>query len=400
MNKADWINDVNDIKEEIISIRRDFHQYPEVGFEVKRTANKVSALLKSWGLEVQEEIGKTGIVSLLKGNKPGKTIALRADMDALPIKEENTFNYKSKYQGKMHACGHDGHTAMLLGAAKVLSKYRDHLNGNIKFIFQPAEEGPTPGGAKPMIEDGALDDVEEIYGLHLTTAYDTGIIGMNQGSAMASTDVFEVELIGKGGHAGMPHESVDAILMATKLLNEIQYLVSRENDPLEPLVISVGTINGGFASNVIAGNVVISGTIRTHSEKVREDTIYKIERISKYVSESCGGDYRLNIERGLPPLINHNEKLAQAKLAAEKVVGKENTIQLNKASMGGEDFAYYLQEIPGAYLWIGARNEAKNKTYLMHHPKFDFDEDALLVGTKFYIRLAFDLLSQYSMSNK
>lgn len=390
--KENWIADIDSIKEEIISIRRDFHQHPELGFDVERTANKVSELLKSWGLEVQKEIGKTGVVGILKGKSPGKTIAFRADMDALPIREENTFDYKSKYEGKMHACGHDGHTAILLGAAKVLSKHKPLFNGNIKFIFQPAEEGPTPGGAKPMIEDGALGDVDEIYGLHLTTAYDTGIIGLNSGSAMASTDIFNIELLGKGGHAGMPHESVDAILMATKLINEIQYLVSRQSDPLEPLVVSVGTINGGFASNVIAGKVQISGTIRTHSEKLREETMGKIENIAKYVSQSSGGDYRLDIERGLPPLINDDGKLEQARLAAEQIVGSKNTISLKKASMGGEDFAYYLQKIPGAFLWLGARNEAEGKTYLMHHPKFDFDEDALLIGTKFYIRLAFNLL--------
>lgn len=383
---------VDDIKHEIIGFRRDFHKHPEMGFDLQRTSEVVYGLLKEWGYEVQKHIGKTGVTAMLKGGKPGKTVALRADMDALPILEENDVEYKSVYDGKMHACGHDGHTAMLLGAAKVLSKFKQEVCGNIKFIFQPAEEGPSPGGAKPMIDDGALEGVDAIYGLHLTTAYPTGMATMNMGSMMASTDVFEIELIGKGGHAAMPHKSIDAIAMAARVINDIQFMVSREVDPLEPVVVSVGTINGGFASNVIAGNVKMTGTIRTLSNSIRESIKENIDLIVNHAVKISGGEYKLNVIPGLPPLINDKEHIYLAEKSAKKVLGDKNVIILDKPQMGGEDFSYYLEKIPGAFFMLGAGNEEKGKTYLMHHPKFDFDEDALVLGAKLHIQIALDYL--------
>ena len=392
MSREDLIREVEETREEILGFRRDFHMHPELGFEVNRTAKVVADLLRDWGIEVHSGIGKTGVVGILKGKTSGKVVALRADMDALPIKEDNDLSFKSKYEGKMHACAHDGHTAMLLGAAKVLSNHRDKINGTVKFIFQPAEEGPTPGGAKPMIEDGALEGVDEIYGIHLTTLHPTGVVGINRGSAMASTDIFEIELIGKGGHAGLPHEAVDAIAMASKVVSDIQYMVSRENDPLEPLVVSIGTINGGFASNVIAGNVTMTGTIRTQSHDLRKKIIDKMETIVKYITKSSGGEYKLNIIPGLPPLINDIAKASFVEDVSKRLLGGENIIILDKPNMGAEDFAYFLERVPGAFIWLGARNEAKGKVYLMHHPKFDFDEDALSLGTKLHITMALDAL--------
>lgn len=386
---------VNSLEAEIVDIRRDIHENPEVGFDLERTSGIVAQLIKSWGLKVETNIGKTGVVGTLEGGKKGKTIALRADMDALPMEEENDVPYKSKNKGKMHACGHDGHTAMLLGAAKALSKSKDYIKGNIKFIFQPAEEGPELGGAKPMIDDGALDGVEAIFGLHISTLYPTGILGINMGPSMASTDVFEIKLIGKGGHAGMPHNSVDAIAMAARFINEVQYMVGRQIDPLEPLVVSIGTIHGGFVSNVIAETVEITGTIRTYSNEIRNTVITKIKSILDHITGLVKGSYEIKIIPGLPPLINDLEMAQFAEKVAMDVLGNENILILRKANMGGEDFAYYLEKVPGAFIWLGAGNKEKGLTHLMHNPKFDFDEKALVIGTKFLVKLAIDFLEQY-----
>lgn len=386
---------VDSLETEIINIRRDIHENPEVGFDLERTSGIVAQLIKSWGLKVETNIGKTGVVGTLEGGKKGKTIALRADMDALPMEEENDVPYKSKNKGRMHACGHDGHTAMLLGAAKALSKSKDYIKGNIKFIFQPAEEGPELGGAKPMIDDGALDGVEAIFGLHISTLYPTGILGINMGPAMASTDVFEIKLIGKGGHAGMPHNSVDAIAMAARFINEVQYMVGRQIDPLEPLVVSIGTIHGGFVSNVIAETVEITGTIRTYSNEIRNAVITKIKSILDHITGLAEGSYEINIIPGLPPLINDLEMAQFAEKAGLDVFGDENVLVLKKANMGGEDFAYYLEKVPGAFIWLGAGNKEKGLTHLMHSPKFDFDEKALVMGTKLLVKLVMDFLEQY-----
>lgn len=385
--------EVEEIKEEIIKWRRDFHQHPEIGFELERTSSIVAKLLKDWGLKVETNVGKTGVVGTIEGVCK-KTVALRADMDALPMQEENDIAYKSKHAGKMHACGHDGHTAMLLGAAKILSMHKEMINGTIKFIFQPAEEGPSPGGAKPMIDDGALKDVDAIFGMHISTEYPVGSIGINIGPSMASTDVFEIKLAGKGGHAGMPHKAVDAISMASRVVTEIQYMVSRETNPLDPLVVSIGTIHGGYVSNVIAETCEITGTIRTFNEALRENIKGKIKSIVQHIAQISGGSFEVNIIPGLPPLINDMQMSQFAVDGIKSIIGKENVLILDNPSMGGEDFAYYLQEIPGAFMWIGGRNENKGLINVMHHPKFDFDEDCLVLGSKIHIKLALSYLEK------
>ncbi len=380
-------------KKEIIKLRRDFHQYPETGFQENRTSEIVANLLKEWGIKVKTNIAKTGVVGIIEGNGKGnKTVALRADMDALPMQEENDIIYKSKIDGKMHACGHDGHTAMLLGAAKALSKYRKYIDGNIKLLFQPAEEGPGTGGAYPMIEEGVLEDVNAIFGIHISTAIPTGTLGINMGPSMASTDVFEITMTGKGGHAGSPHEAIDAIAMGVRVFTEIQYMVSRQIDPLEPLVVSIGTFKSGFVSNVIAEKCEITGTIRTYSDNLRKKVINNIKNIAKLVAEISGGSYEVNIIPGLPPLINDLQLAEFSANVGKQVLGENKVIILEKPSMGGEDFAYYLQKIPGAFMWLGARNESKGFINQMHHPKFNFDEDALTLGSKMYAKLALDYL--------
>lgn len=391
MNIQDIFNSVDKIKQEIIDLRRDFHIHPEIGSDVERTAGIVANLLNKWGLEVQTGVGITGVVGILKGQNSKNTVALRADMDALLMQEENETCYKSVYQGKMHACGHDGHTSMLLGAAKVLSQHKDMIKGNIKFIFQPEEEGPN-SGAENMVNDGAIDDVNGIFGLHLTTEYPTGVVTLKKGAAMASSDDFEIEMIGKGGHASMPHECIDAISMAVKVYNDIQFMVSREFNPLDSVIVSVGAFNSGAASNVIQGSAKLKGTIRTLSHEVRAKVKSRISEIAKHVAEESGGDYKINIIPGVPPLINNVEKASFAEKTAEKILLKENVIILDKPNMGSEDFAYYVEKTPGVMMMVGARNEEKGFINLMHHPKFDFDEDALSIGVKLYIQLAIDYL--------
>ncbi|SDY66555.1 M20 metallopeptidase family protein [Tindallia californiensis] len=390
MEKVELLEAVQKEEENIIRWRRHFHRYPEVGFEVENTANYIAEHLEEWGLEVAKNVGRTGVVGFLKGGE-GKTIALRADMDALPITETKETDYQSENIGKMHACAHDGHMAILLGVAKVMAFHRKFLKGSIKFIFQPAEEGPSPGGAAPMIDESVLEGVDYIFGAHLHSLYPVGTAGINLTNMMASTDNFSIEMIGKGGHAGLPHESIDAIALVFRMYQEIQLMVSRNNDPLEPLVISVGTVNGGVATNVIADKAVLTGTVRTQSKNIREKIIQQLEDKANFISESEGGRCNVQIERGLPPLVNHESSSLMVKNAATKVLGKEKVFILEKPNMGAEDFAYYLEEVPGAFYWIGAGNKEKGMDYVMHHPQFDFDEKALINGTKIFIQTLMDV---------
>lgn len=392
MEKTELLEAVQKEAENMIRWRRHFHRYPEVGFEVEHTADYIAEHLEEWGLKVTKNVGRTGVVGFLEGGE-GKTIALRADMDALPIMETKETDYRSENIGKMHACAHDGHMAILLGVAKVMASHQKLLKGNLKFIFQPAEEGPAPGGAAPMIEEGVLEGVDYIFGAHLHSLYPVGTAGINLTNMMASTDNFSIEMIGKGGHAGLPHESIDAIAMAFRMYQEIQLMVSRNTDPLEPLVISVGTINAGVATNVIADNALLTGTVRTQSKDIREKILQQLEHKAKLISESEGGYCDVRIEKGLPPLVNHEPSSLMVKNAAAKVLGKENVFILEKPNMGAEDFAYYLEKVPGAFYWIGAGNKEKGMDYVMHHPQFDFDEMALVNGTQIFIQILMDLWS-------
>lgn len=387
--------EIEQLKEKMIALRRDFHQHPEVGSDLTRTAKIVADLLTEWGLIVQTHVGISGVVGILKGTKGNSdcTVALRADMDALFVEEENSVCYQSKYQGKMHACGHDGHTAMLLGAACVLSKHRDKINGTIKFIFQPEEEGPN-SGARNMILDGVLNDVDAIFGLHITTEYDTGIVTLKEGPTMASCDDFEIEMIGKGGHASLPHECIDAISMGVSVYNHLQFLVSREFNPLDPVLISIGSFQSGEASNVIPSIAKLKGTIRTLSPQTRKKAQQRIQEIVKQVAIEAGGDYKFHIYLGIPPLINDTCLCKFVEQSVTNLIPKENLVSLSLPNMGSEDFAYYSEQIPGVFMMIGARNEEKGLTYLMHHPKFDFDEDVLTFGSKLHILFAIDYLDR------
>lgn len=393
--------EVDNIKDEIIELRRDFHQHPEVGSELERTSKIVADLLTKWGLEVQTNVGICGVVGILKGTNTtsNHTVALRADMDALLMDEDNSIEYQSTIKGKMHACGHDGHTAMLLGAAKVLANHKDKINGTIKFIFQPEEEGPN-SGARNMIADGALEGVDAIFGLHITTEYDTGIVTLKQGPTMASCDDFEIEMIGKGGHASLPHECIDALAMGVSVYNHLQFLVSREFSPLDPILISIGSFQSGAASNVVQSSAKLKGTIRTLSPEVRKKAQRRIEEIVKQVAKEAGGDYNFKIFLGIPPLINDRSLCHFIESSLEKHQLKDKLVHLELPNMGSEDFAYYSEQIPGAFMMIGARNEEKGLVHLMHHPKFDFDEEVLPFGAKLHIQFALDYLEQHKTFSK
>lgn len=380
-------------KEELISLRRDFHMYPEIGFDLPRTSKKVANYLKNLGLEVQEGVGKSGVVGLLRGNKDGKTVMLRADMDALPIEEANNIPYKSKNKGKMHACGHDGHTAMLLIAAKILSAHKDEFSGNIKFVFQPSEEEP-PGGAKGMIADGVMENphVDGAFGIHLWTPLKVGTIGTRPGVMMAAPDKFDIKLIGKGGHGAYPHLSIDPIIATAQLVTSLQSIVSREIDPLDSVVVTIGKLTAGDVFNVIPETASLSGTVRTLKEETHKEMKKKIERIVKGISEAFRVEYELNYAFGYPVLINDKDMVKIVEEAGKKVVGEKNVIEI-QPSMGGEDMAYFLQKVKGAFYFVGASNEAKGINAPHHSAYFNIDEDALPIGVEMHIRTALSFLA-------
>lgn len=382
--------EIDNIKEKHISNRRYLHEHPEVGFETINTEKYITEFLNSNEIDIIPS--SVGVIGIIRGNNASKIIALRADIDALNLEELNEVEYKSQNFGKMHACGHDGHTAMLMGASEILNNNRDKLNYDILLIFQPAEEGPSLGGARIMLKDleanGLLPKIKYIYGQHITTEYELGSISVKYGSLTASTDEFTIEIIGKGGHAGIPQEAVDAISISSKFVGEMESFMSRKIDPFDPAVFSIGTINGGSAKNIIAEKVTLSGTIRCQSEKNRKFILENVDKILKGICLYSGASYELDILNGLPVLVNDDNVMDIVKNVAINIVGEKNVIEAKKSSMGAEDFAYFAQKIPSAYVWIGARNDKKGFVNLMHNPKFDFDEDALTVGVKMFCSLA------------
>ncbi len=385
-------NYITDIEDEIIDIRRDFHKHPELGFEETRTAKIIAQKLNSWGYEVKENVAKTGVVGILKGEKQGPTIALRSDIDALPITEKNNLNYSSVNEGKMHACGHDGHMAILLGTAKVLAKYKNEISGNIKLIFQPAEEGP--GGAKPMIDEGVIEDVDLILGLHIWPDLDSGKVGVKKGPLFASIDEIDIEVVGESSHGASPHQGTDAVLVAAELVSSLQSVVSRKIDPVEPSVITIGKINGGYVRNVIADNVSLEGTVRCVSPEIRKKLELKIKEIIKGVTMSHGASYNLEYRNMYSPLINNDYYTDIVKNIAQTIVGKENVDFIEKPTMGGEDFAYFLKEVPGTFFLLGGRNEDKGITASNHNPNFNFDEDILKTGVEILVKSSFEIMEK------
>ena len=373
--------------EEVVKIRRDLHQFPETGFEVHRTANIVATELEKLGLTVKRNVGQTGVVADLKIPGAIQTIAFRADMDALPMNEEAEVPFRSTIEGKAHMCGHDGHTAMLIGAAKLLSKDKGRLKNNIRFIFQPSEE-LTPGGALGMIKDGCLEDVEAIYGLHVWPWLPIGQVGICPGPMMAQADMFDIIITGKGGHAAAPHDNVDPIVIGSQLVMMVQSIISREISPTEPAVISITRFQAGSAYNVIPSRAALSGTIRTYSSECQQQIKKALKRMAEHVAQASGATAVLEYGDGYPPLINHETSCLQAKSAAATFLDGNSIIYPAKKWMFGEDFSYYLQQVPGCFIQLGCCNESKGCIYPLHHPRFTLDEECFKTGIQLFAALA------------
>ncbi|MED3563926.1 M20 family metallopeptidase [Bacillus xiapuensis] len=370
---------------DLIEFRRDLHMYPELSFKEEETPFNISDYLKNLGLDVRTGVGGRGVVATLRGGKTGQTVAFRADFDALPIQDEKEVEYKSRIPGVMHACGHDIHTAALLGVAKVLSEVKEHLEGNVVFIHQFAEE-VIPGGAKPMIEDGCLNGVDVIFGAHVASHLPYGTIGVNEGYLMAAGDRFEIDIYGVGGHGATPELTVDPLVIGSQLVLALQQIVSRRVDPLKPAVITVGSFNSGDAYNVIPNTAKIKGTVRTFNEDVRDLIEKSIGQLAKSTCEGAGATAKYSYERGYPAVWNHPPETQFVENLAKKQVGDENVIKISP-QMGMEDFAYYLQKVPGTFFWVGGRNSDINAEYPHHHPKFDVDERSMLNIGKMFISI-------------
>ncbi len=383
------LNKAKELESYIIEMRRDFHKNPEVRFEEERTSQIVKEELKDLGYSIEKTAG-TGVMATVKGAEEGKTVALRADMDALSLQEENDVPYKSQIDGKMHACGHDAHTAMLLGAAKILPRMKDELEGTVKLIFQPGEEGGA--GAKKILDEGRLKDIDAIFGIHVWSNLPSGSIAISTGPVMASSDSFLITIKGDGGHAAYPHQAHDPTIPANAVYDAMQKIVTSNIDPLSPAVIKTPKIKTSDAYNVIPDEVVINGTIRTFDLDVREKIVDRIKQIAEHYSKAWDCEAEFELERDYyPPTINQEDMTGFAKDVAEEYFKEE---ELEK-QMGAEDFAFYLQQKPGCFMFMGTGNEEKGTDYPHHHPKFDVDEDELYKGTALYTKLAIEYLKQH-----
>ncbi len=377
---------VENLQPRLIEWRRHLHQRPELGFQEQLTAEFVSQKLQEWGIEHQTGIAKTGIVATIDSGKPGRVLAIRADMDALPIQEENEVPYRSLHNGIMHACGHDGHTAIALGTAWYLSQHRHSFTGTVKIIFQPAEEGP--GGAKPMIEAGVLrnPNVDAIIGLHLWNTITVGTVGVRSGALMAATETFYCTIQGKGGHGAIPHQTVDSIVVAAQVVNALQTIVSRNVAPLESAVVTVGKFHAGTAVNVIADTAELGGTVRYFNPALGKLLPQRLEQIIAGVCASQGASYELKYKPLYPPVINDPAMAELVRSVAASAIETPAGIVPECQTMGGEDMSFFLQEVPGCYFFLGSANLSMNLAYPHHHPRFDFDETALGMGVEIFVR--------------
>jgi amidohydrolase len=382
---------IEEMKNWLVEIRRTIHMHPELGFEEVETSRLVAGWLEKFGIEVKRGVARTGVIGLLRGKEPGKTVAIRADMDALPIDEAGPVPYASRIKGKMHACGHDAHVAILLGVAKFFSSNPELVKGNIKWIFQPAEEGG--GGGRVMTEEGVLENptVDAIFGAHVFPLLSVGKVGVYEREGLAATDRFIVKIIGKGGHGAFPHLCKDPILAAGHLITQIHSIVSRNINPIDSAVITIGKVSGGTAFNIIPDEVELTGTVRSLTPQVQEELKNRIEIVARGVAQSFGMDYRYEFEYGYPMLINDPEMSKLVARACAKGIGQENVVWV-KPAMGGEDFSYYLQKVPGAFFRLGNRNEAKGTIHPYHSSLFDVDEDILPLGVEMFVRIIDEFL--------
>jgi amidohydrolase len=384
----DLRKEVESLEKELVEWRRDFHRHPEVEFKEHRTSQVIRKFLEGLGMSVRDAAG-TGLIAVLKGQPGGRTVALRADMDALPLTEEGDKEYISQNPGATHACGHDGHMAILMGTAKILGRWKERFRGQVVFLFQPAEEKP-PGGAKPMVEAGALEGVDAIFGLHLWQLLPTGCVGVVKGPMMANSDSFSLAVKGRGGHGSRPQETVDPILAASQLVVNAQSIVSRNVDALKPCVVSFGMIRGGTTFNVIPGEVTLLGTVRSFQPEVQKIAETRLRAIAEETCRAFGATCAFAYEKGYPALVNHADMVDLVLEVARQTLGEEK-IRPFEPIMGGEDFAYYLQKIPGAFFFLGMGD---GQRYPHHHPAFDIDERSLPEGVVLLTAIALEFLNR------
>ena len=385
------VNRIAALHDEMIAWRHDLHAHPEIAFEEHRTSDLVASRLAEFGLEVHRGLAGTGVVGSLRSGSAERAIALRADMDALDIAERNDFAHRSVNEGKMHACGHDGHTAMLLGAAKYLAETRN-FDGTVHFIFQPAEE--NEGGARVMIEDGLFErfPVEAVYGLHNWPGLAQGRIALAPGPMMAAFDIFEMTIQGRGSHAAMPHQGVDAVVVAAQVVTALQTIASRNTDPQDAVVVSVTQIHGGDTWNVIPGEVTLRGTARSFRSEVQDSIEPAMRRVAGGVCTAFGAAFELSYERRYPPTVNSADETELAAAAAAEVVGEANLVRDPVPCMGSEDFSFMLEANPGCYIWLGGGRDEQERT--LHNPHYDFNDEILPLGASYWARLAERLLAK------
>lgn len=378
----------------IIKLRRYIHQHPELSFKEVKTTELIAKELEECGIEVITWSGKTGVLGILKGAHPGKTLALRSDIDALPLTEQSGLDFHSLNDGVAHCCGHDIHMSVLLGTARVLSKMKDHIHGTVKFFFQPAEE--FLGGSKDFVARGVMENpkVDAIFALHCWPDIPEGTIGVRAGSFMASSDSVDIKIIGKAGHAAHPHRSIDPIVAAAAVVQGIQTIVSRETAPIDPTVISFGSIHGGTARNIIAANVELQGTVRTASNSVREHIPEMLERIANNIASAYRCRAEVDFQKGIPAVINNETLTARVACVGSEVLGKDKVIQLSAISMGSEDFSVYMQQAPGCVFRLGTGTDEAQSHLALHNPEIRFGEKALLTGVNVVSSLALDYLKK------
>jgi len=395
MSASDHLkSDIDELVPDMVALRRDLHEHPELAFEEVRTSGIVAQRLYNLGLEVQTGVAQTGVVGLLRGGEssPGaKTIAIRADMDALPIHEVNEIDYRSTVEGKMHACGHDGHTAIALAVAALLSKRQAELTGDVKFLFQPAEEGR--GGAKQMVKEGVMEGVDGVIGLHLMSTSASGRVGVRAGPVFASVDGFVLRVKGKGGHAAMPQSAVDPIVISAYLITALQTLLSREISPFSPAVITIGTIQAGSAFNIIPETVEMQGTMRAFSQQDREQLLRRMSELATGIASAMGGSCEVQAFNGPGACVNDASMTHLVHEAAVASVGEGNVESSEEVmTTSSDDMAYFLKAVPGCYFIVGAHNEEKGATYPHHHPRFNIDEDAMPIAVEVLARAAMNFL--------
>jgi amidohydrolase len=378
--------EIQALQSDLVAWRRQLHQNPELGFREHLTAAFVHKQLKRWGIDHATEVAGTGIVATIAGAAPGPVLAIRADMDALPILEANEVSYRSKHDGVMHACGHDGHTAIALATAYYLSQHPSTFQGTVKVIFQPAEEGP--GGAAPMIAEGVLcnPDVDAIIGLHLWNNLPLGTVGVCSGPLMAAVELFDCEIQGKGGHGAIPQQTIDSIVVASQVVTALQTIVARNVNPLDAAVVTVGSFHAGRTHNVIADTAQLSGTVRYFNPDLAASIPQRVEQIIAGVCQSHGASYKLDYRKLYPAVINDGAIAALVRSVAETVVDSPAGVVSDCQTMGGEDMSYFLQQVPGCYFFLGSANAALGLAYPHHHPRFDFDETALGMGVELFVR--------------